>query len=145
MAPLQKRALYGLIFGIVWIIAMALVFILKGGAAAFDTDGNFRLIMDGIWIGGLIVYLVLLYPVVKKPTQVDERDKLILDRSPRTQWLAVVFTLVAWVIGLSEGFHTQGQVPTVFLYLMFFSILIVSSIAQCVGILLGYRSMDRHG
>ena len=144
MAPLQKRALYGLIFGIVWIIAMTLVFILKGGAAAFDTDQTFRLIMDGIWIGGLIVYLVLLYPVIKKPTQVDERDKLILDRSPRVQWLAVIFTLVAWVIGLTEGYHSQG-IPPVFMYLMFFSILIVSSIAQCIGILIGYRSMDRNG
>jgi hypothetical protein len=144
MAPLQKRALYGLIFGIVWFIVMAVVFILKGNAAAFDTDVTFRLIMDGIWVGGLIVYLVLFYPILRKPSQFDERDKLILDRSPRTQWLAVIFTLVAWVIGLTEGFRHQG-VPTVYLYLMFFSILCVSAIAQCVGILLGYRSMDRNG
>ena len=144
MAPLQKRALYGVIFGVVWAIAIIAVFILMGGVTAFDENGTFRLIMDGIWIGGLIVYLVLFYPMVKKPTRVDERDKLILDRSPRTQWLAIIFTLVAWVIGLTEGYRSQG-IPTVFMYLMFFSVLIVSSIAQCVGILLGYWSMNRNG
>ncbi len=142
MAPLQKRALYGLVFGVVWAIAIILVFILWGGVTAFDSDSTFRLTMDGIWIGGLLVYLVLFYPILRKPSQVDERDRLIYERSPRTQWLAVIFTLVIWVIGLTEGYRNQG-IPAVYLYLMFFSVLIVSSISQCIGILIGYRSMDR--
>ena len=99
MAPLQKRAFYGLIFGIAWAIAIVVVFMLKGGATIFDKDGTFRLIMDGIWVGGLIVYLVLFYQIVRKTNLVDERDILICDRSTRTQWLAVIFTLVAWVSG----------------------------------------------
>jgi hypothetical protein len=144
MAPLQKRAFYGLIFGIAWAIAIIAVFFLKGGASAFDTDQTFRLIMDGIWVGGLIVYLVLFYPILRKPNLVDERDKLIYERSPRTQWLAIMLTLVAWVIGLTERFHGQG-VPTVFLYLMFFTILCVSAIAGSIGILVGYWRMDRNG
>ncbi len=144
MSPLQKRAFYGLIFGIVWAIAMVAVFTLKGGATTFDSDQIFRLIMDGIWVGGLIVYLALFYTILRKPNLVDERDKLIYDRSPRTQWLAVIFTLVAWVIGLSEGFHGQG-VPTVYLSLMFFTILSVSSIAGSIGILIGYWRMNRSG
>jgi len=144
MAPLQKRAFYGLIFGIAWAIAIVAVFILKGGATAFDADQSFRLIMDGIWVGGLIVYLVLFYTILRKTNLVDERDKQIYDRSPRTQWLAVIFTLVAWVIGLTEGFRSQG-VPTVFLYVMFFTILCVSVIAQCIGILVGYWRMNRNG
>jgi hypothetical protein len=144
MAPLQRRASYGLAFGIVWSIAMVVVFILKGGATAFDTEQTFRLIMDGIWIGGLILYLVLFYPILRKPNLVDERDRQIYDRSPRIQWLAVIFTLVAWVIGLAELFRGQG-VPTVFLYLMFFTILCVSAIAQCIGILVGYWRMNRDG
>jgi hypothetical protein len=32
---------------------------------------------------------------------VDERDRLICDRSPRTQWIAVILTLAVWVIGLT--------------------------------------------
>ena len=144
MAPLQKRAFYGLTFGIDWDIAIVAVFILKGGSTTFDTDQTFRLIMDGIWVVGLIVYLVLFYPILRKTNLVDERDKLIYDRSPRTQWLAVILTLVAWVIGLTEGFHGQG-VPTVFLYVMLFTILCVSAIAQCIGILVGYWRMNRNG
>jgi hypothetical protein len=144
MAPLQKRAFYGLIFGIAWIIAIVVVFMLKGGATIFDKDGTFRLIMDGIWVGGLIVYLVLFYPILRQPKLVDERDKLIYDRSPRIQWLAVILALVAWVIGLTEGFRGQG-VPTVYLYVMFFTILCVSAIAQCIGILIGYWRMNRDG
>lgn len=144
MAPLQKRALYGLIFGIAWAIAIVTVFILKGGAPAFDTDEAFRLIMDGIWIGGLAVYLVLFYPILRKPDLVDERDKFIYDRSPRIQWLAIIFTLAAWIIGLTEWFRGQG-VPAIFLYVMFFTILCVSAIAQCFGILLGYWRMNRDG
>ena len=144
MAPLQRRAFCGLIFGIAWAIAIIAVFFLKGGANAFDTDQTFRLIMDGIWVGGLIVYLVLFYPILRKPNLVDERDKLIYDRSPRMQWLAVIFTLVVWVIGLTEAFRGQG-VPTVFLYVMFFTILCVSAIAQCIGILVGYWRMNRNG
>ena len=144
MAPLQKRALYGLIFGIAWAIAIVAVFILEGGATAFDADQAFRLMMDGIWVGGLAMYLVLFYPILRKPNLVDERDKLIYDRSPRIQWLAVILALVAWVIGLTEGFRGQG-VPTIFLYVMFFTILCVSAIAQCIGILVGYWRMDRNG
>ncbi len=145
MAPLQKRAFYGLIFGIVWAIAIIVVFITLGGATSFETDRAFRLTMDGIWIGGLIVYLILFYPTFRRPENFDERDKLILDRSPRTQWLAVIFTMVAWVIGLTEAYSTQGTVPTVFLFLIFFSLLIVSSIAQSIGILLDYWRMNRNG
>ena len=144
MAPLQKRAFYGLIFGIAWAIAIVAVFIIKGGATAFDTDQTFRLIMDSIWVGGLIVYLVLFYQILRKTKLVDERDKLIYDRSPRTPWLAAIFTLVAWVIGLREGFRGQG-VHTIFLYVMFFTILCVSAIAQCIGILVGYWRMNRNG
>ena len=143
MAPLQKRALYGLIFGIAWAIAIVAVFILEGGATAFDADQAFRLMMDGIWVGGLAMYLVLFYPILRKPNLVDERDKLIYDRSPRIQWLAVILALVAWVIGLTEGFRGQG-VPTIFLYVMFFTILCVSAIAQCIGILVGYWRMNRN-
>ncbi|MDD4876589.1 MAG: hypothetical protein PHQ86_05640 [Dehalococcoidales bacterium] len=144
MAPLQKRAFYGLIFGIVWIITIITFFVLNGGATAFDTNQTFRLIMDGIWVGGLAVYLVLFYTIIRKPKLVDERDRLIYDRSPRIQWLAVIFALVAWVIGLTEAFHGQG-VPTVYLSIMFFTILSVSSVAGSIGILVGYQRMNRNG
>ena len=143
MAPLQKRALYGLVFGVIWAIAIIVVFILKGGVSAFNEDQGFRLIIDGLWIGGLIFYLLLFETIVRKQNQVDERDRLIMNRAPRVQWLAVIFSLVIWMIALTESYWDQGQIPVIFLYLQFMSILIVSSVAQSAGILIGYRRRSK--
>jgi len=144
MAPLQKRALYGLIFGIVWAVAIIVVFIMRGGVNAFNVDVGFRLIVYGLWIGGLVVYLILFRMIMRKSGQFDERDKLIMDRAPRVQWWAVIIALVVWMITLSEVYHDVGQIPVVFLFLIFMSSLIVSMIAQSVGILVGYRRMERN-
>ena len=141
MAPLQRRAFYGLLIGFIWIVAIIVVFILKGGVSEFNDDQGFRLTIDGLWIGGLIAYLILFETILRRPSHVDERDKLILGKAPRFQWLAVIFSLVAWVIALSEIYHDEGQIPVVFLYLIFMSTLIVSMIGQAVGILIGYRGM----
>lgn len=66
-------------------------------------------------------------------------------RAPRIQWLAVVFSLVVWVIALTESYHDAGRIPIIFLYLIFMSTLIVSVVAQCIGILIGYCRMGSHG
>ena len=145
MAPLQKRALYGLVFGVIWAIAIIVVFILKGGVSTFNEDQGFRLIIDGLWVGGLIVYLLLFETILRKPGQVDERDRSIIARAPRVQWLAVIFSLVVWMIALTESYHDAGQIPIIFLYLIFMSILIVSSVAQSAGILIGYWRMGSRG
>ena len=145
MAPLQKRALYGVAFGVLWAIAIVAVFLLKGGAGNFSEDVQFRSIIDGLWIGGLIAYLILFETLLHKPGKVDERDKLIMAWAPAIQWRAVIFTMAAWVIALSEVYHEQGQIPVIFLFIVFMSILIVSMIAQCAGILVGYWRMNRNG
>ncbi|MFC2033133.1 hypothetical protein ACFLUB_01245 [Chloroflexota bacterium] len=145
MAPLQKRAWYGLATGLGFAIAFVLVFILKGGIGTFDEDQSFRIIIDVLFVGGLVANLVIVNLALRKPGLVDERDRLIMDRAPRVQWLAVVFTLVAWTIALTEAYHDTGCIPVVFLYVIFMSVLIVSTLAQSLGILIGYRGMDRHG
>jgi hypothetical protein len=142
MAPLQRRALIGLAFGVVWAIAIIAVFILKGGVGAFDKDSGFRLIIDGLWIGGLIIYLLLFETIIRRASKFDERDKLVIDRTTKTQWIAIILSQVAWVIGLTESFRTQGGIPVIFMYLMFMSTLIVSAISQCIGILIGYRRLE---
>ena len=144
MAPLQRRALFGLVFGVAWAMAIIVVFILMGGTSTFDEDSGFRLIIDGLWIGGLVVYL-LLFQTFRRPGQFDERDKTIMERSTRVQWLAVIISQVAWIIGLSESYHAQGQIPVIFLYIMFIFTLVVSSVAQSIGILVGYWMMARNG
>jgi len=145
MAPLQKRAWWGLATGLIFAAAFLLVFIFKGGIKTFDEDQGFRIIIDVLWVGGLIANLVIVNLAFRKPGLVDERDRLIIDRAPRIQWLAVVFSLVAWMITLSEVYQDTGQIPVVFLYVIFMSILIVSTLAQSAGILIGYWRMDKNG
>jgi hypothetical protein len=145
MAPLQKRAWWGLGVGLAFAVAFVLVFVLMGGIETFDEDQGFRIIIDVLWIGGLVANLVILNLALRKPGMVDERDKLILDRAPRIQWLAVVFTLVAWVIALNEVYQSTGLIPAVYLYVIFMSVLIVSTLAQCLGIVIGYWRANRNG
>ena len=145
MAPLQKRALYSFVIGLVFTITLIAVLVAQGDITAFDRDPNLRLIMYAVLIGVPLIYLILVNLTLRKPTQVDERDRLIIERSGRAQWLAVIFSLVAWTITLSEIYRDQGQVPIAFLNLIFMSTLIISVLAQCLGILLGYWSMNRNG
>jgi hypothetical protein len=143
MAPLQKRALYGLAFGVVWAVAMIAVFIAKGGVGTFSEDQGFRLIVDGLWIGGLIFYAILMFTLRKK-NQIDERDRLILGRAPVVQLWAVIFSLVIWTIVLTETYWDQG-IPPIFMYIVFIATLVVSAVAQSIGILIGYWRGVSHG
>ena len=142
MSPLKKRAMYGMAFGVVWAVAIIVVFIVKGGVSTFSEDQGFRLIIDGLWVGGLIFYGILML-TLRKQSQVDERDRLILGRAPVVQLWAVIFSLVIWTIVLTESYWDQG-IPPIFMYLVFMSTLIVSAVAQSIGILIGYWRMGRN-
>jgi hypothetical protein len=101
--------------------------------------------MYAVLIGVPLVYLILVNLTLRKPTQVDERDRLIIERSSRAQWLAVIFSLAVWTLMLTEIYHDRGQVPIKFLNLIFISTLIISTLAQSIGILFGYWRMNRDG
>ena len=144
MAPLQKRALYSLAIGVVCAIALIGIFIAKGDVATFDEDLGFRLVVYALWIGVPLAYLIVVNLTLRKPGQVDERDRMIMARAPRIQFLAVLFSLAAWVIVLTEVFSDQGQVPVIYLTLIMISTLIIGTIAQSLGILIGYwRGVSR--
>jgi predicted membrane protein len=145
MAPLQKRAWWGLGTGLGFGIAFTLVFILMGGIQTFDEDRTFRIIIDALMIGSLVANLVIVNLPLHRQGIVDERDRLIADRAPLIQWLAVIVTLVAWTIALNEVYRETGLIPTVFLYVIFMSVIIVSPLGQSLGILIGYQRMDRSG
>jgi len=138
MAPLQKRALFSLIIGVAFAIALIVVFLLENDITAFNRDGTLRWITYAALIGVPLSYLILIDLTLSKPTQLDERDRLILLRTGKIQYLAVIFSLAAWMISLTEIFQAQRQVPLVFLTLIFISTLIISTLAQSAGILIGY-------
>lgn len=138
MAPLQKRALYSLLIGVLLTVVLITIFIIKGDVTAFDEDLSFRLTVYVLWVGVPLVHLLLVDASLKNPGQIDERDRSIKERAPRIQWMAVLFSLVAWVIVLTEHYWDQGQVPLIFLTIIFISTLIVSILSLSVGILIGY-------
>ena len=107
MAPLQKRALYGLALGVVWFIALVVVFIVNGGVSTISENTGFQLILVGLFAGGLIAN----YLVMRKPGQVDERDKLIMGRAPKVQLWAVFLALVVWSHSLTQFYQDEGQIP----------------------------------
>jgi uncharacterized membrane protein len=145
MAPLQKRALYSLVIGLILTIALIVVLLIQGDVTVFDRDPNLRYVMYAVLIGVPLAYGILCDLTLRRPTQIDERDRLIIERSSRAQWLAVIFLLVTWTIALTEIYHDERQVPVAFLTLIFVSALIISPLAQSLGILLGYRRMNRNG
>ena len=145
MAPLQKRALYSFVIGLVLTITLIVVLIIQGDVTAFDRDPNLRYVMYAVLIGVPLIYGVLCDFTLRRPTQIDERDRQIIEKSSRAQWLAVIFLLVTWTIALTEIYHDERQVPVAFLTLIFVSALVISPLAQSIGILLGYWRMNRNG
>jgi len=145
MAPLQKRALISLSIGLALAIALIVVFITRD-INAYATDLGFRLTVYALWVGVPVVYLLLINLTrLSKLKQVDERDRLVMDRAPKIQWLSVVFTLVVWYIVLNDLYWDQGQLPVVYLTLILISTLVISALAESLGILIGYWRMNRNG
>ena len=143
MAPVQNRPWWGLGLGGAFAAAFAVVFAAMGGIEEFDRNAGFRLTIDFLMLGALVVNLIVVNIPIRNRRLADERDIAIFDRAPRIRWLAVIFTLVGWVIGLTEYYHGTRLVPSIWLYVVFMSVLIVSTLAQSLGILIGYRRMER--
>ena len=141
MTPQQKRAWYGLAIGIVWSLALVAVFVAKG-ATAFDEDAGMRVTVYALFIAGVLAYVAMLYiagwRMRRQGAIMDERDRMILRKVPVYQMFAVLLTLAAWAIALSEVYHDQGQVPVVFTWLMFYSAIIVNIVFASAGTLIAY-------
>jgi hypothetical protein len=137
MAPLQKRALYSLIIGLIMAAGLVAVFTIEG-IDTLNGESGYRFIVYALWVGVPLVYGILVHLTLRKPTQIDERDCLIIERSARTQLLGIIFSLAAWTIILTEVFHDTRQVPVIYLTLIFISVLVISTLSQSLGILLGY-------
>ena len=141
MAPLQKRALYSLAVGIILVAIVVVVLVIQGDVLAFFDDLNSRLVLYAAVIGVPLIYLILVNVSLKKPTQLDERDKLIMEKSRSVQFLFIVFALAAWTIALTEVYSDTRQVPVEYLNLIMMSILMISPLAQSLGIVAGYWKM----
>jgi len=148
MTPQQKRAWYGLVIGIIWSLALVAVFIARG-ATAFDQDTGTRIMVYALFIAGVLAYVAMLYitgwMMRRQGVIMDERDRMILRKVPVYQTFAVLFTLAAWAVILTEVYHDEGEVPVVFPYLMFFSAIIVNIVFASAGTLIAYWRDEQHG
>jgi hypothetical protein len=141
MTPQQKRAWYGLAIGIVWAAAIVAVFVVKG-AMAFDEDAGMRATVYALFIAGVLAYVAMLYitgwRMRREGVLMDERDRLILRKVPVYQMFAVLFTLAGWAIALNEVYREEGQIPVVFVWIMFYSAIIANMVFASAGTLIAY-------
>jgi hypothetical protein len=141
MTPQQKRAWYGLAIGIVWSLALVVVFVIKG-ATAFDKEAGMRAIVYLLFIAGVLAYVAMLYitgwRMRREGVLMDERDRVILRKVPVYQMFAVLFALAGWAIALNEVYREEGQIPVVFVWIMFYSAIIVNMVFASAGTLIAY-------
>jgi len=142
VTPLQRLAAWAVAIGLI-VTACAVGLVVHFGPDAFDTDTVVRLSVTGVLLFGIALFTAFLVRVRlwlrREDGALDERDRAILKGAPSAQPGAMLITLAAWMIGLSETYRAAGHVPLVYLYLIFWSLLIVDLIALPLGILLGYR------
>lgn len=140
--PVQRLAYPTLLVGTaLTLIAFGLVWYF--GPLVFWDDDGVRLGVTMVLVAALAVFAQFALRVSawagRSDEKLDERDRSILAASSAGQAGAMLVTIVAWSIGLVENYREVGQIPNVFLYLIFWSCLLVSQIASVVGILIGYR------
>ena len=104
--------------------------------------GKSDLLIYGLFIAGVLAYVAMLYitgwRMRREGVIMDERDRMILRKVPVYQMFAVLITLAAWSVILTEVYHDQGQVPVVFPNLMFFSAIVVNMVFASAGTLIAY-------
>jgi hypothetical protein len=141
-APLQRLVRWCLALGLIpLVIAAGLV--AWRGPATYSDDDIVRLTVTTLLVAGM---LLLVAPTLFAGTwasrgdaRLDERDRAILARAPAHQAAAMLVVLAVWMIALQETYRDSSGIPEVFLYLIFWSCLLVSQLASNVSILVGYR------
>lgn len=140
--PMQKVARWSIGIGALLAATAAALVVANGARATFESDTlrlTFTLILVAVLgvVGAATVWLRR--QVTREDGLLDERDRTILGRAPAAQAIGMVVTLAIWTVGLAEHFHDAGAVPVFYLYLVFWSCVVVDLLALPVGILLGYR------
>jgi hypothetical protein len=140
--PLQRLARACLALGSLFAAAAAAV-VVRVGPKTFYDDDRVRLFVTALMLASIAVLGFFGARVgqwlARGETVLDERDREIFGRAPAAQSLAVVVTLAVWIVALQETFLGTRLVPMVYLYLVFWSCVIVNLLALPIGVLLGYR------
>jgi hypothetical protein len=140
--PLQRLVGWALGISLVLALAAAAIVVYHGPQVYWDND-QVRLTVMGVLLAvmGVVSFVVIrtAYWAKQGDTVLDERDRAVLAGASAGQSGAILITLAAWHIGLAETFHGTHLVPMVFLYLIFWSCVVMALLSWLAGIVLGYR------
>lgn len=140
--PMQRVSWWSIGAGGVLTAAAVALVIFVGPAATYASD-SMRIVFTLLLIAILAVVgaanIWLKAQATRDDGLMDERDKVIFGQAPAVQAIGMLVTQAIWTIGLAESFHRAGAVPLFYLYLMFWSALVVNMLGLPIGILAGYR------
>jgi hypothetical protein len=139
---LQQLALQTLAPVSMLTLAAVAVVAYHGADVWWDND-RVRLTATGLLVAALAVFTYYITRVriwiIRDDGTLDERDRAILASAPAGQAPAMMVTLAAWMLSLVERYHATHLVPSPYLYLIFWSLLMVSILAALAGVVIGYR------
>jgi hypothetical protein len=141
-APVQRLARRALV-AIVLLVALAVSLVVVYGPETWWNDDPLRLTVTGVLLAALVVLLLFNIRVRALATRdegaFDERDEIILGRSCAGVGGAMMTVMAAWMIGLIESHQPSGMIPSYWLHLVFWSLVMTNVIATMAGIVLSYR------
>jgi len=139
---LQKRAGRALLV-VVALTVLAGACVVWFGPQAWWEDDPIRHTVTALFLGGLVVFMFFIRGVraleARGDGSFDERDAVILNRSCAGVGGAMMVVFAAWMVGLIETHIETRLIPSYYLYLIFWSIVMTNVIASLAGILLAYR------
>ncbi|MCG6957546.1 MAG: hypothetical protein LJF04_16270 [Gemmatimonadetes bacterium] len=140
--PLQRISRWGIGLSVLLAAAAVSLVLVNGAEATFESDAlriTFTLLLLAIIVVVGATTIWLRAQVSRGGGLLDERDREILGRAPAAQVAGMLVTLAIWIVGLAEHFHDSGVVPVFYLYLVFWSVVVVDLVGLPVGVLIGYR------
>jgi len=144
MTSLQRRAWWA--FSIQLVLAIAIVVLVaRVGVVEYSADDSLRSIVLVLVFMSLGVYLGMLVPAALRAARgdADERDEKVMANASSIQVGAMMITVFAWTIYLTEAFRGVG-IPTEYMYPLSGSVFLVFMLAHSAGILVGYWFARRH-
>lgn len=139
---LQRYAAWTLL-EVGFLTALAAGIVMVHGPEVWWEHDRVRLTVTLVLLTALATYLVFYLAVRKLRNRsealFDERDAVIMNRSGAGAGGAMMVVMAIWMIALVEAYHDTGLVPSYFLYLIFWSLVMTNVIASLADILLAYR------
>lgn len=142
LTALQRLAVQSLVVAVVF-LGVAIGLILWAGPAGFYDRASIRVPVTLMLLASLLTLAAFTLRAAllmrRVDAAIDERDRAILERAAAIEGTPMLVTAALWTVGLQQTFWGDGAVPLVYLYLVFWSLIMVKALAMPIGVLLGYR------